>query len=271
MKEVSLLTDKTLKLAQELNQNVSSVINPNDGLIGFERSFLISSAILKLKSLLTKEYMEPIMALQGNKLGFQTDKDDSGGYKEDVVKNCLIEAVLTGLEPFGNHFNIIAGQMYPTKNGFGHLLRKFPGLTYEIVPGLPRINADKTGAAVPMTIEWTLNGVTKTKVLDIAVKTNSYGSVDSVTGKATRKARAWLYNTISGSEIELADGDVQDIDHKVVHTKTAADKEEDRLLDLIKSAPDVGKLSTYQQFINSDKLKGAYELRESELLAAKPK
>ncbi|MFK5282891.1 hypothetical protein ACI3PL_25325, partial [Lacticaseibacillus paracasei] len=80
------------------------------------------------------------MALQGNRLGFKTDKDKSGGYPESVVKNCLIEAVLLGIQPTGNQFNIIAGNMYPTKEGCGYLLNNFKGLSYNLVCSLPRIN-----------------------------------------------------------------------------------------------------------------------------------
>src|SRR6187551_1080575 len=143
-------------IVKKLNESVGSVIQ-SDGLIGFEKAFLIARATGELKKLLTPEYMKPIMELQGNKLGFKTDKDSSGGYPEAVVKNCLIEAVLIGLQPYGNQFNIIAGNMYPTKEGFGYLLINFNGLSYEIIPSLPRIGSDKTSAAIVMKIKWSLN------------------------------------------------------------------------------------------------------------------
>lgn len=197
-------------LGKELNQNVFKVIS-SDGLEGFEKAFLIATAAGKLQELLTPEYMKPIMALQNNRLGFKTDKPD-GGYSESVVKNCLIEAVLTGVQPFGNQFNIIAGNCYITKEGFGYLLSKEKGLDFEIIPTLPRINADSTSAAIVMKIEWTKGGIKKTRDLDIPVKMNKFMGTDAVIGKATRKARAWLFNTING--IEIADGDVQDLDYK---------------------------------------------------------
>jgi len=77
--KVSLLKTETIK---ELNESVVSVIGA-DGLIMFEKAYLIANAAQKLKGLLTKEYMSPIMALQGNKLGFKTDRDDKGGYSEE--------------------------------------------------------------------------------------------------------------------------------------------------------------------------------------------
>jgi len=201
------------EIAKQLNSSVFSVLS-SDGLQGFEKAYLIASAASELKKLLTTEYMKPIMELQGNRLGFKTDKDKDGGYPEAVVKNCLIEAVLMGVQPFGNQFNIIAGNTYITKEGFGHLLSKIPGLNYTITPNLPRIK--DASAAIVMDAEWTINGVTKTKQIDIPVKVNNYMGTDAVIGKATRKARHWLYNTITGSEIP--EGDIQDADATVIKT-----------------------------------------------------
>jgi len=126
-------------IATKLNSSVSAVLSANQ-VLGFEKAFLIASAVQELKLELTAEYMKPIMGLQGNRLGFKTDKDNAGGYTEAIVKNCLIEAVLTGVQPFGNQFNIIAGNMYITKEGFGYVLSNVKGLSYDIIPQLPRIN-----------------------------------------------------------------------------------------------------------------------------------
>lgn len=209
-------------VAIKLNHAVESVLAA-DGFSGFQKAYLIATAAGELKKLLTPDYMKPIMDLQGNKLGFKTDKDtgQSGskgaGYPEDVVKNCLIEAVLTGVQPFGNQFNIIAGNCYITKEGFGYLLANYAGLSYEIIPALPRINGDKSSAAIVMKVKWTLNGIEKERELEIPVKMNSFMGTDAVIGKATRKARAWLYGTITGSEIP--EGDAMDTTAEVVGSK----------------------------------------------------
>lgn len=210
-------------IAQKLNDSVLSVIAA-DSVDGFKKAFLIAEATKELKSLLNSEYMSPIMELQGSKLGFKTDRDlingsKGPGYPEEIVKGCLIEAVLTGVQPFGNHFNIIAGNCYITKEGFGYLLQNYKGLYYEITFELPRISTEKNSAAVVALVEWNIaregfNNVKKTKRLDLPIKVNQYMGADAVIGKATRKARAWLYNTITGSEI--GDGDVTDIEAKVV-------------------------------------------------------
>lgn len=68
-----------------------------------------------------------------------------------------------------------------------------------------------------MKIEWTYNGVSKTRDLDIPVRMNARMGTDAVIGKATRKARAWLFSAISG--IEIADGDTLDVDFKMAGVK----------------------------------------------------
>lgn len=200
-------------IVKKLDTSVLSVIG-NKNIQGFEKAYEIANAINELKQLLTEEYMKPIMALQSNRLGFKTDKDKTGGYPIETVKNCLIEAVLMGVQVTGNQFNIIAGNTYLTKEGCGYLLNNFQGLKFDLVCGLPRINADKTGAAVDVTINWTLNGATNQKVIPIPVKMDSYTSVDALIGKATRKGRAWLLSTITG--MEVSEGEIEDVEGKVV-------------------------------------------------------
>lgn len=257
-------TPKQTELAKKLNESVFAVIG-SDQLLGFEKAYLIANAAQQLKDLLTAEYMKPIMALQGNRLGFKTDKDSGGGYAESVVKNCLIEAVLTGVQPFGNQFNIIAGNCYITKEGFGYLLNNWKGLNYEIIPGLPRINADKTGAAILMKIEWSINGSEKqTRELDIAVKMNSMMGTDAVIGKATRKARAWLHNRISG--VEIGDGDASEFDGKI--KVEPVNKEEERIRLMIEDAKTLEDLEKVSAHVGEGQL-DLYTLKHDELKAKK--
>ena len=251
------------EIAQKLNNSVLSVIS-SDKLMGFEKAYLIANAAGELKRLLTPEYMKPIMDLQGNRLGFKTDKDivngqKGPGYPEEVVKNCLIEAVLMGVQPFGNQFNIIAGNAYITKEGFGFLLQNYKGLYFEITSELPRINAEKSSAAVVMNIEWTIEGTTKSKKLDFPIKMNAYMGADAVIGKATRKARAWLYNTITGSE--TPDGDTQDIDHSVIQSRVNPDKkqaaetkENERIEKFIQSATTIEQLDEVFEHLRDNQM-----------------
>ena len=213
-------TNKFELVSKEIDSQISTVLANNAG--GFQKAFVTSSAIALLREKLTDEYMKPIMQLQGSRLGFLTDKDiDSKtkqkgpGYPLDVVKDCLIDAVLLGLEVTGNQFNIIGGTMYPTREGFGGLLDKMTNLrknfTYK---DIRQVSGSKV-ANVVVQIDWHLNGEEpKKQVIDFPIKNSDYTSYDALIGKAERKAKRWLYNTIKGTDI--SDGDVHDIPHTVV-------------------------------------------------------
>lgn len=199
------MTQTALTVSEQIDNSISNLFSSKIK-TGFQRAYLVADAVQKLQQALTPEYMRPIVALMGKQIGFRTDKDTTPEkYSENVVRECLIEAVISGVEPTGNQFNIIAGRCYITKEGYGHLLSKVDGLNYRISFELPRIN-DKS-AAVRAIIEWQiLNGEKQAQILDLPIKVNSFMGADGVLGKAERKARKWLYTHVSG--VELPDDDV---------------------------------------------------------------
>jgi hypothetical protein len=202
------ITTQQNEVAKQLDFAVLQVIG-QDNIIGFQKAFQVAEATRLLKEVLNEEYMKPIMLLQGSRLGFKTDKDTSGGYHASIVKQCLIEAVLMGVQPSMNHFNIISSNCYLTKEGFGYLLSRLQGLSYEIVPFIPKVEGEQ--ATIIMKITWSMNGgKTEVRENEFVIKVNRMMGADAIIGKATRKARAWLYNTLTGSE--LGDGDITDAD-----------------------------------------------------------
>lgn len=166
----------------------------------FRRAFATANAVAQLKALLTPQVMAPIMNLQNSALGFMTDRRE-GGYELSIVKECLIDAVLSGVSPVGNEFNIIAGRAYITKNGMKHKLMQIDGLAYTMTPGIPKM-AGEGGAAIIMAIDWTYKGKTEHKDLALAVRINKGMGTDAIIGKATRKAAAWLYETVTGQTVD---------------------------------------------------------------------
>jgi hypothetical protein len=220
------ITTQQTQVAKQLDLAVLQVIG-QDNIIGFQKAFQVAEATRMLKEVLNEEYMKPIMLLQGSRLGFKTDKDTSGGYHVSIVKQCLIEAVLTGVQPSMNHFNIISSNCYITKEGFGYLLSKLQGITYEIVPFIPKVEGNQ--AVIVMKITWSMNGgKTEVREIEFAIKVNNFMGADAIIGKATRKARAWLYNTITG--VEIAEGDITDADiPKTSNTITIAPTSENNL------------------------------------------
>ena len=182
----------------------------------FKRAFMVASAMNELKAILTPKVMEPFMALQNTSLGFKTDKKE--GYPMDVVRDCLIAATLNGVHCVGNEFNIISGQCYVTKNGFGHKLkdiqlngwkdasRDIKTFGWTETPGVPVLK--NGGAIIEYTLDWAVNGKAFQKTLTLAIRVNSGMGADAIIGKASRKARAWLFSAVTG--MEIGDGDVDD-------------------------------------------------------------
>jgi len=212
------------EIAKKQDEIVLSIIGQKN-ISGFEKAYAMSDAIGKLKLMLTDEYMAPIMALQGTRLGFKTDKDmvkqggvyvKGPGYPIDIVRTVLIEAVFYGLQPCGNQFNIIGGNMYPTKEGLAIILNKFPGLKYSVVPKLTKVSNDKTSAIVDSTIKWNLNGEQQQETIEIPLKIDTYTSVDAIVGKSKRKSYAWLYERITGES--CPEGEVEDIPFEEIKT-----------------------------------------------------
>lgn len=193
----------------------------------FEKAFTVAGAVGALREALTPAVMKPITDLQNTSLGFRTDK--KAGYDESVIRDCIIEATIRGLSPCGNEFNIIADRMYITKEGFQHLLADIPGLKYVIVPGIP--HPKEGGALIDMEIRYTHNGKSNIEKLPICVRVNAGMGADAIIGKATRKARAWLYSAVTGQEV--GDGDLQEdsqiIDIKAETVKSSAQAEFEEL------------------------------------------
>ena len=188
----------------------------------FKRTLLVSTAMGELQNLLTPKIMAPIMNLQNKSLGFRTDNPN--GYPVDVVRDCLIEATLKGVYPVGNEFNILAGRCYITKEGYFHKLKDIPHFRWIEVPGIPR-NVAENGALVKVALEWTHNGKQGAKDLELAIRVNRGMGTDAIIGKAIRKARAWLYTTITGQEIGDGEVDGDVIDVEVKDTKSPFEQE----------------------------------------------
>ena len=167
----------------------------------FQRAFATANAIGQLRALLTPAVMRPIMELQGTPLGFLADQK----YPEDIVRDALIEAVLSGVNPIGNEWNIIAGRMYITKAGMKHKLHDVPGLSFSVTCGFPKLTDN--GAALIVSLDWTYNGKSEHKDLPIPVRVNRGMGADAINGKATRKAYAWLYEHITGQNVN--DGETE--------------------------------------------------------------
>jgi hypothetical protein len=201
------------KLQKKIDSQVIA-LRDADTMAGFAKANAVAQAMKSLRTLLNDEFMEPIMELQGNSLGFKTDKS----YQMKDVRDCLIEAVFYGVEPTGNQFNIIAGKCYITKEGYGYLLNQLDDYEWDITHNVPRIQ-DKS-ALITMEMKYksvSENDWTKLEPYQIPIRVNAGMGLDAVIGKATRKARKRLYEVITGKK--TPDGDTEDIEFTVVEDK----------------------------------------------------
>jgi hypothetical protein len=165
----------------------------------FSKAFAVSTAMNDLRNALTP-HMAQFMKLQGTSLGFKTDKDETGGYPIEVVKDALIEATLRGVQPVGNQFNVISKRCYITKEGYEYKLKHLRGLAgLKINIGVPKVHTSGEGAIVECKAEWTYNGVADTKTSEIPVRVNKAMGVDAIIGKASRKMAKRVFEQITGS------------------------------------------------------------------------
>lgn len=177
----------------------------------------------KLEAVLTDDIMKQVfMPLMNKKIGFRTDKDpskpDKNGivpkpYSIDVVRTAIIDAAALGLLPTGNQFNIIAGNMYPTKEGYTSLLQRLKGVIglqymFEFDPDTTAKSSDPQYVAIPCRISY------KTKDENVKgwfkyvalVKSNGATSTtDQLRGKAERKCKRAFFEFLTG--IDLGDAD----------------------------------------------------------------
>lgn len=165
----------------------------------FQRALTLARGIQLLRAAMTPEIIAEIMPLQGTRLGFRTDRDDKGGYVPDVVREVAIQALLHGLHFSGNEFNIIAGNLYATKEGYERKVRELPGLTdLKLVPGVPAVKDG--GCVVPYLASWRLWGEPGNVELKIPIRVVGSQGIDAILGKAKRKILAWIYSYVTGSE-----------------------------------------------------------------------
>ena len=173
----------------------------------FKRIFITGAVMYNMEQILTPQVMKNIMWLQNSPIGFMTDKPQ-GGYDEQTVRQCVIQASMMGIDIIGNEFNILAGRFYTAKNGLKHMLRRIPGLMQNVTPGIPKMTAEST-AIITMHLDWTYNGKHKEKDLTLPIRVNKGMGADAIIGKGTRKAYAWLYEEVTGNS--AMDGEVEDM------------------------------------------------------------
>lgn len=199
----------------------------------FGAAFTAVGVVKLLREALTDEVMnEVFMPLMNTKIGFLTDRDPSkvdkktgqapAPYPTPVVRDCLIDALAMGLMPTGNQMNILAGRMYPTKEGYSALLSRL-GVKYICEVGLDESDPQAKAARIQVVINYSYNGE-KSKIATVAtVKKDSYSTLDQLRGKAERRGKKILYEYLTGCDMG-EDGETAIIDT----TYTIVDEQQQR-------------------------------------------
>ena len=175
-----------------------------------------ANAMYLLDQVLTDDVVRTyFLPLMNTRAGFLTDRNPAKAkrgqqpptpYSIPEVRMCLKDAILKGLLPIGNQFNIIAGSVYITREGYTALLSKM-GVKHRIIPSqMP----DKNGCAVySVRIEAaTAQGERISYTNEVTLKRGQYDSDALLQGKAYARSVKSLWTYVSG----LDSGDVVEDD-----------------------------------------------------------
>lgn len=130
----------------------------------FRVALIQTRAIARLRQMLSDKLIDEFTELAGLPFGFMVDSNKDGSpkrYPRDVVRNCLIHALLYGLSPTGGEWGIIAGGMYITASGWEKLGGRLVNDLY-IHLSVPEIKADEGVGLVAAHATFKVNGHEKT-------------------------------------------------------------------------------------------------------------
>lgn len=205
--------DAVRKLAATARQANQTIAEANDET---EKAFLIAAGVGAIREAINGPILADILQLANTPLGFKTDrppgaKDRNGNamkpYPESVYKDVLTEALIRGLRVIGNEINIIAGNLYVTKEGLRRLIREFPGLrNFDSRIGIPRMIGEN--AVVACKASWTIEGKPDSIECEgdyaIPIRVNKAMGADAIIGKAESKLWKRAYEKLTGSEFDLS-------------------------------------------------------------------
>ncbi len=201
----------------ETMNNIANVILLSETKNHFHMAALKANAVAELKKLMPVEFVQSIKNnLENTQLGFMTDRKE--GYPVDVIQRVLIEGALKGCFWHDNEINILASNMYITKNGMkGKMQRSRHFKDVKLDMDIPEIVGKK--ATVQYKATWKYNDISDSIEGKIPIKlqfakndpTFCVTSDDAIFGKANRKIRARIWeqatgNAIPEGEIETEEG-----------------------------------------------------------------
>lgn len=184
-------------------QNEVNTLSKNNSLVS---CLSAASAMYMLDQVLTDDVVHTyFFPLMNTRAGFLTDRNPNKvrrgqqpatPYTIAEVRACLKDAILKGLLPVGNQFNIISGSVYITREGYTALLSRM-GVKHRIIPSQL---ADRDGYAVySCRIEaMTAQGDRISYTNEVLFKRGQYDSDALLQGKAYARSVKSLWTYVSG-------------------------------------------------------------------------
>lgn len=220
MSDIVIFKEQKEKFELALANAGNIVLSQNAG-----AAFEAANVVKTLRDILTDEVMTAyFMPLMNTRIGFLTDRtgkpDKNGKVKEpysiDVVRDCIIDAAGYGLLPTFNQFNIIAGNMYPTKEGYTWLLKKIKA-KYVSTFGADISRPQDPRSEISYKLNYEYKGE-KSALSGIAVvPKTAFASYDQQRGKAEKRAKKALFEYLTG--LDLGESNIEDTTGEVVSSK----------------------------------------------------
>ncbi len=207
-------------------QNEVNTLSKNNSLVS---CLSAASAMYMLDQVLTDEVVHTyFIPLMNTRAGFLTDRNPNKvrrgsqpatPYTIAEVRACLKDAILKGLLPIGNQFNIISGSVYITREGYTALLSRM-GVKHRIIPSQL---ADRDGYAVySCRIEaMTAQGERISYTNEVLFKRGQYDSDALLQGKAYARSVKSLWTYVSG--LDSGDAVEDDAVERVIEDAPAVD------------------------------------------------
>lgn len=167
--------------------------------------FYAASAVAAIREALTNDVMNAvIMPLVNTKAGFLTDRKPTRKnpnpvpYTLDEVRSCVIEALTKGVLATGNHFNIIAGSCYITREGYAYLLKKL-GCKFVLEVAEPVTNGNSQKFSVKINAEYRGERIAYTA--NFTLPKGAYTTDEQNAGKAWARAVKSLHTYVTGIDM----------------------------------------------------------------------
>lgn len=207
--------DNKLAVREKVNAETASldaiVVNSltaiRSAVTPFSKALAVGRAYIDVKGALMPQ-MKFVTALSGQANGFKVDKKD---YPEDVIKTCAIDALIAGVQLTGNQFNIIAGNMYITQNGWRQKLIDLQDFSFRDVARFDPPRTDSGTTVVKCRQAYFYQGAEFTFEYDAMIRSSSGATIDNIVGKA--KAKLWhaLYDKLTGEVGPYHDDAVEEV------------------------------------------------------------